>query len=181
MDYTVHEILQARTLAWVNVPFSRESSQPRDRTQVPHIAGGFFTSWATREAQEYWSEQPIPLQGIFPTQELNRGLLHCRRILYQLSYQGSPNKCTYPKIIHNTVRTVLILEHFSLVLRRKRNPGLTSSHSLSLPPALENPSSTFYLYGFASSGHFTWIELFSMWLFCLDFFHLACFQDLSML
>ena len=30
------------------------------------------------------------LQGILPTQELNRGLLHCRRILYQLSYQGSP-------------------------------------------------------------------------------------------
>ena len=30
------------------------------------------------------------LQGIFPTQESNRGLLHCRWILYQLSYQGSP-------------------------------------------------------------------------------------------
>ena len=30
------------------------------------------------------------LQGIVPTQELNRGLLHCRQILYQLSYQGSP-------------------------------------------------------------------------------------------
>ena len=30
------------------------------------------------------------LQGIFPTLESNRGLLHCRRILYQLSYQGSP-------------------------------------------------------------------------------------------
>ena len=29
------------------------------------------------------------LPWIFPTQELNRGLLHCRRILYQLSYQGS--------------------------------------------------------------------------------------------
>ena len=28
------------------------------------------------------------LQGIFPTQELNQGLLHCRRILYQLSYAG---------------------------------------------------------------------------------------------
>ena len=27
------------------------------------------------------------LQGVFPAQELNRGLLHCRRILYQLSYQ----------------------------------------------------------------------------------------------
>ena len=32
------------------------------------------------------------LQGIFPTQELNQGLLHCRQILHQLSYQGSPNK-----------------------------------------------------------------------------------------
>ena len=30
------------------------------------------------------------LQGIFPTQESNQGLLHCRQILYQLSYQGNP-------------------------------------------------------------------------------------------
>ena len=30
------------------------------------------------------------LQGIFPTQESNWSLLHCRWILYQLSYQGSP-------------------------------------------------------------------------------------------
>ena len=30
------------------------------------------------------------LQGIFPIQESNQGLLHCRQILYQLSYQGSP-------------------------------------------------------------------------------------------
>ena len=27
--------------------------QGRDQTQVSHIAGGFFTSWATRKAQEY--------------------------------------------------------------------------------------------------------------------------------
>ena len=51
MDYTVHGILQARILEWVAFPFSRGSSQPRDWTQVSHIAGGFFTSWATREAQ----------------------------------------------------------------------------------------------------------------------------------
>ena len=30
------------------------------------------------------------LQGIFLTQKSNQGLLHCRQILYQLSYQGSP-------------------------------------------------------------------------------------------
>ena len=40
-----------RSLEWVAFPFSRGSSQPRDRTQVSQIAGRFFTSWATREAQ----------------------------------------------------------------------------------------------------------------------------------
>ena len=30
------------------------------------------------------------LQGVFPTQGLNTGLLHCRLILYQLNYKGSP-------------------------------------------------------------------------------------------
>ena len=39
-----HGILQARILEWVAFPFSRGSSQPRDQTQVSHIAGGFFTS-----------------------------------------------------------------------------------------------------------------------------------------
>ena len=50
MDYTVHGILQARILEWVAFASSRGSSQPRDRTQVSGIAGGFFTSWATRES-----------------------------------------------------------------------------------------------------------------------------------
>ena len=40
--------------------------------------------------QEYWSGLPFPSPGIFPTQESNQDLLYCRRILYQLSYQGSP-------------------------------------------------------------------------------------------
>ena len=44
MDYTAHGILQARILEWVTVPFSRGSSQPRDRIQVSHVAGRFFTS-----------------------------------------------------------------------------------------------------------------------------------------
>ena len=50
MDYTVHGISKARILEWVAFPFSRGSSQPRNQTQVSHIAGRFFTSWATREA-----------------------------------------------------------------------------------------------------------------------------------
>ena len=50
MDYTVHGILQVKILEWVAFPFSRGSFQLRDQTQVSHIADGFFTSWATREA-----------------------------------------------------------------------------------------------------------------------------------
>ena len=44
------EYLQARILEWVAFPFSRGSSQPRDWTQVSHMADRFFTIWATREA-----------------------------------------------------------------------------------------------------------------------------------
>ena len=52
MDCIVHGILQTRILEWAAVPFAREPSQPRDQTQVSHIAGGFFTSWATRETHD---------------------------------------------------------------------------------------------------------------------------------
>ena len=49
---SVHGILQARILEWVAIPFSKGSSQPRVWTQVSHIAGRFFTVWATREAKK---------------------------------------------------------------------------------------------------------------------------------
>ena len=40
-----------RILEWVVYPFSRATCQPRNWTGVSYIAGGFFTSWATREAE----------------------------------------------------------------------------------------------------------------------------------
>ena len=54
MDYhlqvsSVHGNLQARILEWVTVPFSRGSSQTRDRSQVSCITGKVFTVWATRQ------------------------------------------------------------------------------------------------------------------------------------
>ena len=45
----LHGISQARILEWVAISFSRESSQPRDRTWVSCIADRCFTVWATRE------------------------------------------------------------------------------------------------------------------------------------
>ena len=47
----VHGILQASVLEWVAIPFSRGSSQLRNRTQISFIVGRFFTVRATREAR----------------------------------------------------------------------------------------------------------------------------------
>ena len=58
-------ILQARILEWVAMPSSKASSQPRDRTQVSHIAGRFFTVWATREAQDYQNKCPNHSEYLF--------------------------------------------------------------------------------------------------------------------
>ena len=46
---SVHGIFQARVMEWVAISFFRGSSQPRDRTQVSHIADRHFTVWATKE------------------------------------------------------------------------------------------------------------------------------------
>ena len=55
-----------------SLAFSRGSSQPRDRTQVSHIVGGFFTSWATREAQE-WCEELTHLKRPWCWERLRAG------------------------------------------------------------------------------------------------------------
>ena len=51
-DSSVHGILQERILEWVAALFPRGSSRPSDWTSVSLIAGGFFTFWATKEAQK---------------------------------------------------------------------------------------------------------------------------------
>ena len=84
-------ILQARVLAWIAMPSSRGSSQLRDQTHVSCLAGRLFTIRATRKPKNTGMGSLSLLQVIFPIQESNQGLLHCRQILYQLSYQGNPN------------------------------------------------------------------------------------------
>ena len=58
-DCIVHGSLQPRILEWVAFPFSRGSSQPRDRTQVSLTAGGFFTNWAMRESLGFISYNTV--------------------------------------------------------------------------------------------------------------------------
>ena len=95
MDYTVHGILQARILEWVAFPFSRGSSQPKDQTQVSHISGRFCTAKPQGKAKTTGVGSLSLLQWIFLTEELNRGLLHCRQILYRLSWKEHQQLITH--------------------------------------------------------------------------------------
>ena len=68
--WTIQSMEFSRLEYWSGWPFPspRESSQLRDLTQVSHIACGFFTSWATREAHlKTWAK------GIHITQRSQTG------------------------------------------------------------------------------------------------------------
>ena len=70
LGFSVHEILQARMLNWVAIPFSRGSSQPRDRTQVSGIAGRFLTIWATRDM--WWNSLKEANMNSFSNYKVSR-------------------------------------------------------------------------------------------------------------
>ena len=59
-------IFQARVLEWVAISFFRESSWPRDRTQVFHTVGGHFTVWAKEKTfyRFHWFEKEICLKAM---------------------------------------------------------------------------------------------------------------------
>ena len=78
---TVQGILQARILEWVAFPFSRGSSQPSDQTQVSRIAGGFFTSWATRVEL-----RPKLRSAQFTWQERNHWVLLSSSLIYGIRF-----------------------------------------------------------------------------------------------
>ena len=88
MHYTVHGILQARILDWVPFPFSRGS--PEMEPRFPALQADSLPAEPQGKPKNTGVGSLSLLQGIFLTQESNWGLLHCREILYQLSYEGSP-------------------------------------------------------------------------------------------
>ena len=81
----VHGILQARILEWVAFPLN-----PRH----PTLQAGSLPAKPLERPKNTGVGRLLFLQWIFNTWELNQGLLHCRQILYQLNYQGSPPKCS---------------------------------------------------------------------------------------
>ena len=90
---SVHGILQTRIMEWVSCPspggLPDQGTEPVS-LEPPALTGRFFTPKLPGKPKNTGVGSLSLLQWIFPTQESNQGLLHCRRILYQLSYKGSP-------------------------------------------------------------------------------------------
>ena len=86
MDFTVHGILQARIMEWVAFPISRDLPNPRIKPRSPTLQADSLPAEPQGKPKNTGVGSRSLLQGIFPTQELNWGLLHCRQILYKLSY-----------------------------------------------------------------------------------------------
>ena len=78
-----HLVLSSTFQVWIN---ESESCSVMSSFLQPHEQ---YSPWNS-SGQNTGVGSHFLLQGIFPTQGLNPGLLHCRRILYQLSHQGSP-------------------------------------------------------------------------------------------
>ena len=77
-----------RILEWVDFPFSRGSSQSRS----PALQADSLPAEPLGKPKNTGVGSLSLLQQVFPTQESNWGLLNCRCIIYQLSYQVSLTK-----------------------------------------------------------------------------------------
>ena len=97
-------------ISLVQISFYNESESHSvvSDSQQPH---GLYSPWNSPGQNTGVSSLSL-LQGIFPTQESNWGLLHCRQILYQLSSQGSP-------YLYNTQPNFACLPHPEPVLAIK--------------------------------------------------------------
>ena len=86
----VHGIFQARILEWVAFPSPGDLPNPGIEPRSPALQADSLPVEPQGKPKNTGLGSLSLLQWIFPTQELNQGLLHCRQILYQLSYEGSP-------------------------------------------------------------------------------------------
>ena len=89
-------IFQVRILEWVAMPPSRDLPNPGMEPRSPALQVDSLLSEPPGKSKNTGVGSLSILQRIFPTQEMNLGLLHCRWILYQLSYQSRDLLAYFP-------------------------------------------------------------------------------------
>ena len=90
MDYTIHGILQARILKWVAFHSPGDLPNPGIEPRFPTLQVDSLPAEPQGKPKNTGVGSLSLHQQIFPTQELNWGLLHCRQILKQLTHKRSP-------------------------------------------------------------------------------------------
>ena len=109
VDYRIHGLLQARILERVAFPFSRDLPNPGIEPRSPALQVDSLPAEPQGKHKYIGVGSLSLLLRIFFTQELNRGLLHCRWMLYQLSYQGSP---------HMVMQIYIIMKYIEFICAR---------------------------------------------------------------
>ena len=106
---SIHEILQARILEWAAISFTRRSSQPRDRTQVSHIAGRRFTLWATRVVIIYFQFSSVQFSPLVMSDSLRpHGLQHARLPCPSPTPGACSSSCLSDQWCHPTISSSVV-------------------------------------------------------------------------
>ena len=88
---TIQSMEFSRPEYWRGQPFPSPGDLPRgSNPSLPHFRRILLPVEPQGKPKNTGVSSLSLPQWIFPTQELNQGLLHCRQILHHLSYQGSP-------------------------------------------------------------------------------------------
>ena len=89
--WTIEPMEFSRPENWSGQPFPSSEDLPNQRIKPtsPTLQADYLPAEPQEKPKNTGVVSLALLQRIFPTQESNRGLLHCRWILNQLSYQGS--------------------------------------------------------------------------------------------
>ena len=87
---SVHGIIHSRIPEWVAIPSPGDLPNPEIELGSPALQVDSLPSELQGKCKNTGMGSLSLLEGTFPTQELNWGLLHCRWILYPLSHRGSP-------------------------------------------------------------------------------------------
>ena len=103
-----HGILQARILEWLPFPSPGHLPNPGIKPRSPALQVDSLPAEPQGKSKNTGVGSLSLFQQIFPTQEWNWGLLHCRWILYLLSYLGSPCVCVLFIYLLSIIDLVLV-------------------------------------------------------------------------
>ena len=107
--YTVHGILQTRRLEWVAFPSPGDLPNPGIESRSPALQADSLPVEPQGKPSNTGVGSLSLLQQIFPTQESNQDLLHCRQVCYQLSYEIKRHQT---QIAYSKAETLLCQQRF---------------------------------------------------------------------